>query len=101
MVLVDYEDPENAVGFVMGHNMLDQYWDTDDHSYKPKTPSTGRNGPSPWQDISSYVTGPVLQYLNANFCQAWDDATGWALARHGRVLRIASRFDTLRAVIRR
>ncbi|WP_175847704.1 phospholipase D-like domain-containing protein [Burkholderia arboris] len=94
MVLVDYEDPENAVGFVMGHNMLDQYWDTDDHSYKPKTPSTGRNGPSPWQDISSYVTGPVLQYLNANFCQAWDDATGQGLgkARDGLKDRLKVRY---------
>jgi hypothetical protein len=29
-VLVDYELPESAVGFVMGHN--DEYWDTDKHS---------------------------------------------------------------------
>lgn len=81
MVLVDYEDPENAVGFVMGHNMLDQYWDTSAHSYKPKTPSTGRSGPSPWQDMSSFVTGPALQYLNENFCEAWDDATGQSLTK--------------------
>jgi len=27
-VLVDYELPDDAVGFVMGHNMLDEYWDT-------------------------------------------------------------------------
>ncbi|EPN37198.1 phospholipase D/transphosphatidylase, partial [Pseudomonas syringae pv. actinidiae ICMP 18883] len=27
-VLVDYELP-SAVGFVMGHNSLDEYWDTD------------------------------------------------------------------------
>jgi phosphatidylserine/phosphatidylglycerophosphate/cardiolipin synthase-like enzyme len=76
MVLVDYEDPENAKGFVMGHNMLDQYWDTSAHSCVRKTPSTGRNGLYPWQDMSSWVTGPVLQFLNANFCEAWDDATG-------------------------
>ncbi|MFH7098722.1 phospholipase, partial [Klebsiella pneumoniae] len=31
-VLVDYELPESAIGFVMGHNMLDEYWDTDAHS---------------------------------------------------------------------
>nr|WKF59303.1 Cardiolipin synthase [Paraburkholderia busanensis] len=81
MVLVDYEDPENAVGFVMGHNMLDQYWDTSAHSCKPKTPSTGRNGPYPWQDMSSFVTGPALQHLNENFCEAWDDATGQRLTK--------------------
>lgn len=81
MVLIDYEDPENAVGFVMGHNMLDQYWDTSAHSCTPKTPSTGRNGPYPWQDMSSFVTGPALQYLNENFCEAWDDATGQNLTK--------------------
>ena len=78
-VLIDYEDPQLAVGYVMGHNMLDQYWDTDEHSYKPKTPKTGRSGPSPWHDISSRITGPILQDVNANFCQAWDQATGQKL----------------------
>ncbi|MET3618548.1 phospholipase D-like domain-containing protein [Burkholderia ambifaria] len=95
MVLVDYEDPENARGFVMGHNMLDQYWDTNDHSYVRKTPTTGRNGLSPWQDISAWVTGPVLRYLNENFCQAWDDATGQGLAekRKGLHTRLKVRID--------
>lgn len=95
MVLIDYEAPEQAIGFVMGHNMLDQYWDTDDHSYAAKTPSTGRNGPSPWHDISSWVTGPALQYLNANFCEAWDDATGQGLgkARDGLKSRLKVRYD--------
>lgn len=95
MVLIDYEDPENAKGFVMGHNMLDQYWDTSEHSCIRKSPSAGRNGPFPWQDISSWVTGPVLQYLNANFCEAWDDATGQSLtkARKGLETRLKVRFD--------
>ncbi|CAR54005.1 MULTISPECIES: phospholipase D-like domain-containing protein [Burkholderia] len=81
MVLVDYDDSDLATGFVMGHNMLDQYWDTDKHSYQAMAPSKGRNGPYPWQDISSRVTGPILQYLNKNFCEAWDDATGQKLAK--------------------
>ncbi|ASL48840.1 Cardiolipin synthase (plasmid) [Burkholderia sp. AD24] len=95
MVLVDYEDPENAKGFVMGHNMLDQYWDTSAHSCVRKTPSTGRNGPYPWQDMSSWVTGPALQYLNANFCEAWDDATGQNLtqARKGLEKRLSVRYE--------
>ena len=82
MVLIDYEDPNRATGFVMGHNMLDQYWDTDEHHYKPaSSPREGRNGPHPWQDISSRVTGPILQYLNKNFCEAWDKATGQSLGK--------------------
>ncbi|MEQ5837943.1 phosphatidylserine/phosphatidylglycerophosphate/cardiolipin synthase family protein [Paraburkholderia acidicola] len=81
MVLVDYEDPNLATGFVMGHNMLDQYWDKNDHSYKRNGPGVGRNGPTPWQDVSSMVTGPILGDLNDNFCLAWDGATGQSLGK--------------------
>ncbi|WP_321885014.1 phospholipase D-like domain-containing protein [Paraburkholderia bannensis] len=81
MVLIDYEDPNLATGFVMGHNMLDQYWDKNDHSARRNAPEQGRNGPYPWQDISSRVTGPILAYLNQNFCQAWDLATGQDLGK--------------------
>lgn len=90
MVLVDYETPEDAVGFVMGHNTLDAYWDRDDHSTFRMHPQMGRNGTHPRQDISSRVTGGVLEYLNANFCQAWDDATGQSLtqARKGLGARL-------------
>ena len=79
MVLVDYEIPGRAVGFVMGHNMLDTYWDRDDHSHVRMHPQMGRNGLHPRQDMSSRVSGPVLAYLNENFCQAWDEATGQTL----------------------
>ncbi|CAE6700239.1 phospholipase D-like domain-containing protein [Paraburkholderia haematera] len=81
MVLIDYEDPNLATGFVMGHNMLDQYWDKNDHSAKRNGPGVGRNGPTPWQDMSSMVTGPILQDLNDNFCLAWDGATGQSLGK--------------------
>lgn len=76
MVLIDYEVPDRAFGFLMGHNMLDTYWDKDKHSYVRFDPRVGRNGLHPRQDISSRVSGPILQYMNKNFCQAWDDATG-------------------------
>ncbi|CAM2169349.1 Cardiolipin synthase [Paraburkholderia sacchari] len=76
MVLVDYEAPEKAIGFVMGHNTLDEYWDRDDHTCVRQAPRMGRNGLHPRQDMSALVTGPILEYLNENFCQAWDDATG-------------------------
>jgi phosphatidylserine/phosphatidylglycerophosphate/cardiolipin synthase-like enzyme len=76
MVQVDYEKPEVAVGFVMGHNTLDAYWDDDKHSYARMHARFGRNGAMPRQDISSRVTGPVLEYLNHNFCEAWKKETG-------------------------
>jgi phosphatidylserine/phosphatidylglycerophosphate/cardiolipin synthase-like enzyme len=71
MVLIDYEAPDVAVGFVMGHNTLDAYWDDDGHSYEKKPPNLGRNGETPRQDMSAIVTGPVLESLNDNFCRAW------------------------------
>ena len=76
MVLIDYEVPEQAIGFVMGHNTLDEYWDRGDHTYLRQAPRMGRSGLHPRQDMSAKVTGPILDYLNRNFCQAWDDATG-------------------------
>ena len=81
-VLVDCEAPEHAVGFVMGHNTLDEYWDTDAHSAlkrdkasKP-APNAGPRGDTPRQDISSQVAGPILEHLHHNFATAWFDATG-------------------------
>lgn len=71
MVIIDYEAPEHAVGFVMGHNTLDAYWDTDAHQYARMNARFGRNGETPRQDMSSIVTGPILECLNANFCNAW------------------------------
>ncbi|WP_297207347.1 phospholipase D-like domain-containing protein [uncultured Pluralibacter sp.] len=82
-VLVDYELPENAVGFVMGHNSLDEYWDTDAHSSQSRSglpsdwgPDENWRGKLPRQDISSRVTGPILEHLHENFATAWKKETG-------------------------
>ena len=84
MVLIDYDDPDHAVGFVMGHNMLDAYWDRDDHSATRHGPAHGRNGATPRHDISCRLYGPVLISLNHNFCQAWDQATDEGLLAQRR-----------------
>lgn len=81
-VLVDYELPDRAVGFVMGHNMLDEYWDTDGHSALKRNkdtkpaPNKGPRGDTPRQDISSQVSGPILEHLHHNFASAWRKETG-------------------------
>ncbi|CAB3749535.1 phospholipase D-like domain-containing protein [Paraburkholderia humisilvae] len=80
-VLIDYEHPELATGFVMGHNTLDEYWDSSGHGYLRMHPQMGRNGFLPRQDMSARVTGPILIDLNRNFCEAWDAATGQALTK--------------------
>ncbi|MEX6002394.1 phospholipase D-like domain-containing protein [Providencia vermicola] len=72
-VLIDYEDPALAIGFVMGHNMHSQYWDDDKHSitrYK-NTSWLGRDGPTAWQDTSNCLYGEVLCDLSDNFITAW------------------------------
>ncbi|MFL9927186.1 phospholipase D-like domain-containing protein [Herbaspirillum lusitanum] len=97
-VLIDYEMPEHSLGFVMGHNMLDAYWDKDSHSAVRMHPRVGRNGLTPRQDISSRVSGPVLAGLNHNFCQAWDKATGQNLEKQREPIRkqieLRDKFDT-------
>ena len=81
-VLVDYELGDGAVGFVMGHNMLDEYWDTDSHSALNRSadskpaPNMGARGDQPRQDISSQVSGPILEHLHHNFATAWLKETG-------------------------
>lgn len=74
-VLIDYDKPESAVGFVLEHNMLDNYWDNDEHSLKTTAPDQGKNAQTPLQDVSSIVTGQVLWDINYNFCQSWDRNT--------------------------
>jgi phosphatidylserine/phosphatidylglycerophosphate/cardiolipin synthase-like enzyme len=76
-VLVDYELTDRAIGFVMGHNMLDEYWDKEEHSAlyrgegnKP-APNQGPRGDTPRQDISSRVSGPILEHLHHNFANGW------------------------------
>lgn len=76
MVLVDYEDPELAVGFVMGHNMLSQYWDRDSHTWRRDFAMSGRDAYTAWQDISGCVYGEILCHMNDNFVQSWEKDTG-------------------------
>lgn len=72
MVLIDYEIPEKAIGFVMGHNLHKDYFDNQDHNFFSADRWPGFR---PWQDISSMVQGPVLFDLNDNFSKAWDKAS--------------------------
>jgi phosphatidylserine/phosphatidylglycerophosphate/cardiolipin synthase-like enzyme len=73
MVLVDYELPEVAVGFVMGHNSENEYWDRSQHAYDDPL----RLGLGPFQDLSARVRGGVLFDLNENFSTAWSQSQPW------------------------
>ncbi len=86
-VLIDYEVPHKAVGFVMEHNMLDNYWDDDSHiSGKVSAPNQGKNVDTPLQDVSSIVSGEVLWYINRNFCQSWDKVSSEKLGEKRKAL---------------
>ena len=93
-VLVDYEQPDSALGFVMGHNMLDEYWDTDDHSALNRSqetkpaPNGGPRGDTPRQDISSQVSGPILEHLHHNFASAWRKETGEDLLASRQAIQV-------------
>lgn len=71
-VLIDYEMPKIARGFILEHNMLDNYWSTDKHPVKQTEPNLGKNVPTPLQDTSSFIRGPNLFDINTNFFQAWN-----------------------------
>jgi phosphatidylserine/phosphatidylglycerophosphate/cardiolipin synthase-like enzyme len=100
-VLVDYELPDRAVGFVMGHNMLDEYWDTDRHSALNRTqdskpaPNRGPRGDTPRQDISSQVSGPILEHLHHNFAVAWRKETGEDLLASRQSMKVGPQLHTL------
>lgn len=80
-VLIDYMFPKNAKGFILEHNMLDGYWDTNSHSIQSKAPNIGKNSPTPLQDTSSFLRGPILHHINHNFCQSWQRVTDENLLR--------------------
>ncbi|MDQ0125848.1 phosphatidylserine/phosphatidylglycerophosphate/cardiolipin synthase-like enzyme [Pseudomonas lini] len=98
-VLVDYELADRAVGFVMGHNMLDEYWDTDSHTAlnrakdrKPR-PDCGPRGDTPRQDISSQVSGPILEHLHHNFATAWRKETGEDLIASRQAMQVGPKLQ--------
>lgn len=76
VILVDYEIPDDAVGFIMGHNSLSAYWDKDSHSEIKFSAKLGRDGNTGWQDNSSCVCGAVLAHINHNFVEAWEKNVG-------------------------
>ncbi len=73
-LVTDYLHPDKAQGFVMGHNMHRNYWDTTAHLYDDVAAKRDP-GFGPWQDLSLHVRGPILFDLNHNFCNTWDGGT--------------------------
>lgn len=111
MVLIDYAEPLAAVGFVMGSNTLQRYWDTSEHplhhenrrtDYEEKVEYFDQVGRKqsytrpasayfqPWQDVSARLRGAVLFDLHTNFARAWKRAGGKTLEPARRAITPAS-----------
>ena len=76
-VLVDYDDAQHARALVMGHNLLDEYWDSDAHTYRVRKPWQGRNGSvGPREDFSALLSGPIVGDVFYNFAAAWKQESG-------------------------
>lgn len=60
MLLIDYEDPESAIGYVMGHNSITDFWDTDKHLFQdPRRELVYKEDPA-LEDQRAWRQGPSL-----------------------------------------
>jgi phosphatidylserine/phosphatidylglycerophosphate/cardiolipin synthase-like enzyme len=57
MVLIDYENPATAVGYVMGHNSITDFWDTAAHIFRDPRRETFYHA-----DPMSFDAGPALDH---------------------------------------
>jgi phosphatidylserine/phosphatidylglycerophosphate/cardiolipin synthase-like enzyme len=66
MVLIDYVDPPRAIGYVMGHNSITDFWDTPEHlfqdprrerMYDKDVSDVWNQGPSMGSDGGAFVSG--------------------------------------------
>lgn len=93
---------ESIWGLSITHNVVEANVTTDKHSalFRPGNnmdPRLGANGKLPRQDISSRVTGPILEHLHHNFAMAWEKETGQDLLTIRDSVSIAKKLK-LRAV---
>jgi phosphatidylserine/phosphatidylglycerophosphate/cardiolipin synthase-like enzyme len=60
MVLIDYELPGQAVGYVMGHNSVTDFWDTAGHKYRDPLRETFFHDDPVVASKEAYKQGPAL-----------------------------------------
>ncbi|CAN7570468.1 phospholipase [Pseudoduganella sp. LjRoot289] len=90
MILIDYVDPPKAVGYVMGHNFVTDFWDTEAHLFRDprrerfhkSDPSKAwTQGPNIASDAGPYIPGyqptadEILRKQRA--VQAYLDRDSW------------------------
>lgn len=67
-VLIDVESPSRAIGYVMGCNFKEEYWDTREHA----AADPFRRPYRPVQDAGVKLCGPILYSLARDFEENWD-----------------------------
>lgn len=83
MALIDIDkgpnfDINKAVGFIMGFNLKEEYWDDTQHeeisSMRLSRKREGKPGPSlgPWQDVGAKLRGSILFDMAQNMAQRWE-----------------------------
>ncbi|MDR2574339.1 MAG: hypothetical protein LBC94_08395 [Desulfovibrio sp.] len=69
-IIVDLDLPSEAVGFIIGCNIKEEYWDSGDH----KSFDEFRRPYRPWRDVGVKARGPVLADMAENFRESWEQA---------------------------
>jgi phosphatidylserine/phosphatidylglycerophosphate/cardiolipin synthase-like enzyme len=71
MVLIDYELPKHAVGYVMGHNSITDFWDTAKHTFQdPLRETFYKKNPKDMQSNLDPVLDQIGYYLSGrNFME--------------------------------
>lgn len=60
MLLIDYESPETAIGYVMGHNSITDFWDTERHLFRdPRRERFYHKDPTREHDLA-WKQGPAI-----------------------------------------
>lgn len=74
MMLIDYETPQLAVGYVMGHNSITEFWDTEHHVFRD--PRRER--------IYHNEEGTVRKLAEGNMPSKDDIAYGYLVSERGK-----------------
>ena len=66
-IIIDLEAPAHAVGYIIGCNTKEEYWDSREHNAYDKF----RRPYQPWRDAGVRLRGPVLHDMAKNFRESW------------------------------
>ncbi len=89
MVLIDYEMPKIALGYVMGHNSISDFWDTEAHLFRdPRRETYYKKAPADaWKEGAYYAPGAPNYKMSEYEIAAKEYAVESYLKRHRYVTK--------------